>query len=85
MIITLCNGFTEIQRFNNIRRIGVAMKEIASYMEKHNLKDCNAYQLVHDEQSGKGWRIWRTMDTFFYKVNNSLRSTVRIGRAEEFQ
>ena len=83
MIIGLYNGFQQIESFHNIRRIEVAMKSIASYMVKNNLKDCRAFQIVKDEPSGKGWRVWRTMDTFFYRVNQSLRSSVRIGRVEE--
>lgn len=83
MIIQLCNGFQEIETFHSVRRIDDGMKQIASYMSKNGLRDCNAYQVLKGEQSGKGWRIWRTMDTFFYCVHHSIRSNVRIGRVEE--
>ena len=83
MIIQLCNGFQEIETFHNIRRIDEGMKRIASYMAKNELRDCNAYQFVNGEQSGKGWRVFRRLDTFFYRVNQSFRSNVKIGTMEE--
>lgn len=85
MIIGLFNGILEIEKFNNIRKIEDGMKRIASYMAKNNLRDCNAYQLVRGEISGRGWRIWKSLDTFFYRVNESLRHPINLGKQEDLQ
>lgn len=85
MIIQLCNGFREIETFRSVRRIGDVMRRIAIYMDNNDLRDCNAYQLVKGEQSGKGWRIWKKLDTYFYRNNCSFKNSVRIGRKEELE
>lgn len=85
MIIQLCNGFREIETFRSVRRIGDGMRRIAIYMDKNDLRDCNVYQLVKGQQSGKGWRIWKKLDTYFYRNNFSFKNSVRIGRMEELE
>ena len=84
MIIQLYDGFLEIERFTGVRRVEEGMKRIASYMAKHNLRDCNAYQLVKGEMTGRGWRIFKSMDTFFYRVNESMKRPVNLGKTEDF-
>lgn len=86
VIIQLCNYFQkELEVFPNVRTLDEGMKKIATYMNRNDLKECIAYHLVKGEITGKGWRIWRTLDSFFYRVNNSFRKPIKIGNRGEFQ
>lgn len=82
MRIALQNGFSDAGIFS-VRNVHEGMRTIAEYMAKNDLKDCTAYELRNGETCGKGWRIWRTSEYYYYHVNHSQRKNVRIASKEE--
>lgn len=83
MIIEIRYGFSVVAVLKAINGVKNGMRTIASYMAKNDLKDCTAFQLINGECAGKGWRIWRTDGTYYYRLNDINRKAVRIGRMEE--